>query len=948
MAEKTAIIKIKVQGTDEQKKSLRELQSEMDKLTKERKELNEAEKKGTKTAEEASKARADLNLKIRATRLNINALSRDMLGQTTFAEKLGGQFTKLGNTIKRSFVGLFAAQKAFAIVKDAINTITEYEQQMARVKAITGATDEEFKALVVSSKALGESTRFTANEVGKLQEELAKLGFTTDEILASQEAILQLAEATQSDLADSALVAASTLNAFGLEATSTQELVDVMAKSFTSSALDLEKFKTAMANVAPVAKEAGFSIQETTGFLGVLVDNGIEASKAGTGLRNVFLTLSASGLSLEEAMDLVNSSTDKAATATNLFGKENAVVATTIANNTDKIKELTSSLDDSYGAAEEMAQITGDTLAGDIDRLSSAWDGFILSLNEGDGAFSKVLRGAVQFITELLTEIEEVDKLEDARNANAVVLAKARAEESKKIEEILKNSKELGLTDEQQLNALKSREEVLSNVLKDEENILKTITAQNEKKIATSTDIDEIKRLKIQIENQQALVDSTKTRIQTLKEYNKEQEKINSGIKEESALTKLLSNIREADEEKLKSLSNAGVEAATKELERRKKEEADTKKANEQIVKDTEKLLKETQKLKDEALVLDIVNKRDAEDKKLEIEEKNALREIELSKATEQAKVDAKKAVNDKYESERKALERQRAQEDLDTLAELEKQADAFQAERLKDEVELEKEKAKQKREIREAEVQFIVDTANQLVDIFESRADREREIQLANLNTQVEQGTITQEEFEKKKLEIEKKAFEKKKKLELANIAISLAQEIASINAASAANPLNAVTFGAAGLTQSQILTGIAVARSAIQAGVVASQSFAEGGYTGDGFGTPDATGYKQAGVVHENEYVVPEKVLNSPRGSALVGQLENMRLSRPNPQLGLGFAGGGFTSPTNFDLDGLRNEIVDGVTRTIQSIQIVNNATNTAKVSNQVINIQSEATFG
>ena len=178
----------------------------------------------------------------------------------------------MGTSIVAGFAGLFAIQQLTRLIGDSVRTIKDFEQQMARVEAITGATDEEIKALSDSAKTLGSTTRKTATEVGKLQEELAKLGFTTDEILDATGAIINLSEATGSDLAQSSSVAAGVLNAFGLEAKDTKQLVDVMAKSFSSSALDLNKFEIGMANIGPVTAEAGLSVEETTAMLGILVD----------------------------------------------------------------------------------------------------------------------------------------------------------------------------------------------------------------------------------------------------------------------------------------------------------------------------------------------------------------------------------------------------------------------------------------------------------------------------------------------------------------------------------------------------------------------------------------------------------------------------------------------------------------------------------------------------
>jgi len=149
--------------------------------------------------------------------------------------------------------------------------------------------------------------------------------------------------------------------------------------------------------------------------------------------------------------------------------------------------------------------------------------------------------------------------------------------------------------------------------------------------------------------------------------------------------------------------------------------------------------------------------------------------------------------------------------------------------------------------------------------------------------------------------------------------------------------------------LSQATVLTGLAVARSAVQAGVIASQSFAEGGYTGDGFGSADGTGFKQAGVVHEGEYVVPKNVLESQKGGQLVSALESMRMNRPQPSLGIGFANGGFaSSPSGVDMVDLENRITKAVTSSIGAIQVVNVATETVGEAVKVNNVQQDATFG
>ena len=264
----------------------------------------------------------------------------------------------------------------------AIKTFADFEQAMLKVKAISGATAEEFKMLEADAKRLGSTTMFTASQVAELQLNLSKLGLTPQEINKSTESILALAQATDSDLGQAATVAAKTMNAFGLEAEDMTMIADVMADSFSSTALDMNKFETAMASVAPVAKQAGATLQETTATLGVLVNNGVEASTAGTALRNIFLDLAKEGMTFEDAMNQINNSTEPLAVSMEMFGKRGANVATILAQSGTEIKNLTADFVDSTGEAKAMADIMDSGVAGSLRKLKSQAEGVAISLGE--------------------------------------------------------------------------------------------------------------------------------------------------------------------------------------------------------------------------------------------------------------------------------------------------------------------------------------------------------------------------------------------------------------------------------------------------------------------------------------------------------------------------------------------------------------------------------------
>ncbi|MGH1339004.1 MAG: phage tail tape measure protein [Aureispira sp.] len=302
-----------------------------------------------------------------------------------------------------------------------LETVKEFNQAQADTAAVLGKTIKETKALTIDAQRLGASTKFTAVEVSKLQKEYAKLGFTESEILKTTEATLNLAAATNTDLSEAAAVAGATVRGFGLDASETGRVTDVMALSFSSSALDLEKFKESMKTAAPIAKAAGLPIEKTTAVLGKMADAGISGSIAGTSLKKIFNELAKDGKPLNESLEDVRSALEKAATpaerlavAEGLVGERAQAALLVLADQTDGIGELETALNGASGAAAEMAAVQLDTLAGDVTKLSSAWDGFILGVENGEGAIGGAVRSVLQFSTNTLGLFTNTNKLSDA------------------------------------------------------------------------------------------------------------------------------------------------------------------------------------------------------------------------------------------------------------------------------------------------------------------------------------------------------------------------------------------------------------------------------------------------------------------------------------------------------------------------------------------------------
>lgn len=344
-------------------------------------------------------------------------------------KKVGKSADKSTRSFGKMAAGI-AAAAAFAtinrVVGSAIKSFRDFEFQMAKVKAVTGASEKDFKKLSNTAKELGRTTFFTAQQVAELQTNFGKLGFSTREILDAQEATLQLATATDTDLARAAIVAGASIRGFGLDASEAGRVVDVMAKAFTSSALDIEKFQTSMTKVAPIAAAAGISLEATTAVMGTLTDAGIEASIAGTSLRNIFLKMQDSSSDLSKFLGFtVNSSEDleMALNKLNTAGLSNEQIMglvdlrqvaafNTMITGSERIKGLTNDLDNATGAAKRMADIVADTLEGSFKRLTSATEGLAIELTEklGGGLQELVDKLAVFFnkLTDNSTAVAKV------------------------------------------------------------------------------------------------------------------------------------------------------------------------------------------------------------------------------------------------------------------------------------------------------------------------------------------------------------------------------------------------------------------------------------------------------------------------------------------------------------------------------------------------------------
>lgn len=303
----------------------------------------------------------------------------------------------------------------------AIHTIGQFEEAMAGARAVTGATQAQFEEMSRTARELGATTRFSAAEAASGMEFLGRAGFDTLEIIAAMPGTLNLAAAGALDLARAADIASNIMSGFGIDAAEMNRVADVLASTAASANTNIEQLGAGMKFVAPVARGLGIDLETTAAAIGVLSNAGIQATMAGTGLRRVLGVLvdptkearkafKRLGVELADVDPRTKSLRDvfaalrpvlkDASAAFQLFEKQGASIALTLADNVDSLDDLEKKLRDSKDAAAEMAGIMGDTLLGDLRELKSAFDELLLST--GDAGLTGSLRGTVEALTQLL------------------------------------------------------------------------------------------------------------------------------------------------------------------------------------------------------------------------------------------------------------------------------------------------------------------------------------------------------------------------------------------------------------------------------------------------------------------------------------------------------------------------------------------------------------------
>lgn len=365
----------------------------------------------------------------------LGASSTEITKITNELEKNAKSANGASAEVKQLGLAYAALSAAMAVViTKAIQTSATFEQSMAKVKAISGATGEEFEKLRQQSIDLGATTVFTSSQAADAQSFLAMAGFKTNEIMAAMPGVLNLAAAGQMELARTADIASNILTGFQLEADETSSVVDVMAKTMTNSNTNIEQLGYAMKYVAPIAANLGVSVEETSAAVAKLSDAGIQGEMAGTQLRAIMLRLASPtkdvafvmkqlGVTVTDAagnfLPFANiigqfekgfgklTEAQRAQAAAIVAGQEAASgFLTLIKAGEGDLNAFTESLNNAGGTAAQIAETQMDTLNGAIQEMQSALEA--VGITVGDN-FAPVVRKAAEGISALLLGFNDMD-----------------------------------------------------------------------------------------------------------------------------------------------------------------------------------------------------------------------------------------------------------------------------------------------------------------------------------------------------------------------------------------------------------------------------------------------------------------------------------------------------------------------------------------------------------
>lgn len=331
------------------------------------------------------------------------------------AGKAGGALSSMaGGMMMNTSMQMAGAAGIGMGIYDTVKTYMDFEAQMKKVQAISGASGADFEALTAKAKEMGAATQFSATESAQALEYMAMAGWKTDDMLGGISGIMDLAAASGEDLGRVSDIVTDALTAFGLQASDSAHFADVLAQASSNSNTNVSMMGMTFQYVAPLAGALKYSIEDVGIAMGLMANNSIKGEKAGTALRAILTRLVDPPKEAGSAMDRLGitvknadgtmkplrqtmkelrsafaglSAAEQAEAASAIAGQEaiSGMLSIVNASETD-FDKLTAAIDNAEGATGRMAKTVNDNLKGDLKSLSSVWESVQLEFMSGKGA----------------------------------------------------------------------------------------------------------------------------------------------------------------------------------------------------------------------------------------------------------------------------------------------------------------------------------------------------------------------------------------------------------------------------------------------------------------------------------------------------------------------------------------------------------------------------------
>ncbi|MDE5750096.1 MAG: phage tail tape measure protein, partial [Duncaniella sp.] len=363
---------------------------------------------------------------------------REATGQSVQATRAFMDATVAGRTLTAMFVALTAVVSAFVAgtLRNLVSTIVDFEKANSNLAAVLGTTKAAIRDLTEEALRLGATTSYTASEVTALQTELAKLGFSKQQIKDMEAGVLKFAQAVGTDLASAAAFAGASMRIFDIEAAQVEGMLASLAVGTTKSALSFSYLQTAMSIVGPVAASFGFTIEETIALLGSLANAGFDASSAATASRNIILGLADSSGKLATALGAPVRNLDGLVAglrklndegidlnrALELTDKRSVSAFSKFLAGADAVAELRDGVTDATGAFDAMYAEMSDNAATAWDIFLSTVEGVILRFYESRGVIKSVIEGMTTLVEWIGAAIDALSGMTRAITLGAVAI----------------------------------------------------------------------------------------------------------------------------------------------------------------------------------------------------------------------------------------------------------------------------------------------------------------------------------------------------------------------------------------------------------------------------------------------------------------------------------------------------------------------------------------------